>query len=88
MIWPGSATPYCVNIEAAIRRLAKIPISRHCRQGDDVAGFKNPEGKLAGGARPRVTARQSAMLWCRAATWTGRRISPSLHQTVRAKRLS
>ena len=38
-----------VDTGAALARLAQIPISLHCWQGDDVAGFENPEGELGGG---------------------------------------
>jgi L-rhamnose isomerase len=38
-----------VDTDAALGRLAQIPISLHCWQGDDVAGFENPEGELGGG---------------------------------------
>jgi len=38
-----------VDIDAALAQLAQIPISLHCWQGDDVAGFENPEGELSGG---------------------------------------
>lgn len=36
-----------VDVEAALRRLATIPISLHCWQGDDVGGFESG-GDLAG----------------------------------------
>ncbi len=38
-----------VDTDAALERLSKIAISLHCWQGDDVAGFENPEGELTGG---------------------------------------
>ena len=38
-----------VDVEAAIRRVASIPVSMHCWQGDDVRGFENPDGDLTGG---------------------------------------
>ena len=38
-----------VDTEAALARLAKIPISLHCWQGDDVAGFEPDGGQLTGG---------------------------------------
>jgi L-rhamnose isomerase len=38
-----------VDTAAALARLAQIPVSLHCWQGDDVAGFENPEGDLGGG---------------------------------------
>ncbi len=45
-----------VDVEAALRRLESIPISMHCWQGDDVAGFEGGSlsdgGILATGAYP------------------------------------
>jgi L-rhamnose isomerase len=38
-----------VDADAAIDRLAKIPISLHCWQGDDVGGFENTGAALGGG---------------------------------------
>lgn len=38
-----------IDVEAALRQLDRLPISMHCWQGDDVAGFENPEGSLTGG---------------------------------------
>lgn len=38
-----------VNVEGAIARLDRVPISLHCWQGDDVRGFENPDGPLTGG---------------------------------------
>jgi len=38
-----------VDPEAALARLAKVAISLHCWQGDDVGGFENPGGELTGG---------------------------------------
>lgn len=38
-----------VDTEAAMARIAKIPVSVHCWQGDDVRGFENPDGDLTGG---------------------------------------
>jgi L-rhamnose isomerase len=38
-----------VDVEAAIGRLDRIPISLHCWQGDDVRGFENPDAPLTGG---------------------------------------
>jgi len=38
-----------VDTDQALDTLAQIPISLHCWQGDDVAGFENPEGELGGG---------------------------------------
>lgn len=38
-----------VDTEAAMERVAKIAISLHCWQGDDVGGFENPDGQLGSG---------------------------------------
>jgi L-rhamnose isomerase len=38
-----------VDTAAALARLAQIPVSLHCWQGDDVAGFEDPAGELGGG---------------------------------------
>ncbi len=38
-----------VDVEAALARLATIPISLHCWQGDDVGGFERPGAVLSGG---------------------------------------
>ncbi len=38
-----------VDVELAIQRLATIPISLHCWQGDDVCGFENNDIGLEGG---------------------------------------
>lgn len=38
-----------VNVEAALKALAAIPISIHCWQGDDVGGFESSGGELGGG---------------------------------------
>ena len=40
---------YGVDPEAALQKLATLPVSLHCWQGDDVAGFENLEGGLSGG---------------------------------------
>lgn len=40
---------YGVDVEAAIGRISKIPVSINCWQGDDVRGFENPDGELTGG---------------------------------------
>lgn len=37
-----------VDTEAALRQLDQIPVSMHCWQGDDVAGFEAPEKAGAG----------------------------------------
>ena len=38
-----------VDVDAALARLDRIPISLHCWQGDDVRGFEDPDGPLTGG---------------------------------------
>jgi L-rhamnose isomerase len=38
-----------VDVDAALDRLAKIPISLHCWQGDDVGGFESSGAELGGG---------------------------------------
>lgn len=38
-----------VDVEEALRQLDRLPVSMHCWQGDDVAGFENPGGSLDGG---------------------------------------
>ncbi len=38
-----------VDVEAALETLRGVPISLHCWQGDDVAGFEDPERGLSGG---------------------------------------
>jgi len=40
---------YGVDVDEAIAKCDKTPISLHCWQGDDVAGFDNPDGALTGG---------------------------------------
>ena len=38
-----------VDVDSALGALAKIPVSIHCWQGDDVGGFENLGGALGGG---------------------------------------
>lgn len=38
-----------IDTDKVLEKLAKVPISMHCWQGDDVSGFENPEGELTGG---------------------------------------
>jgi len=38
-----------VDTDHAIQQLAKIPLSLHCWQGDDVTGFEDGEAELGGG---------------------------------------
>lgn len=38
-----------VDVEQALEQLAKISISLHCWQGDDVGGFEDPDRALSGG---------------------------------------
>lgn len=46
-----------VDVEEALRQLDRLPVSMHCWQGDDVAGFENPEGNLTGGIQATGTIR-------------------------------
>src|SRR3974390_2934813 len=38
-----------VDVEQALAQLARVPISIHCWQGDDVGGFENAGQVLGGG---------------------------------------
>src|ERR1700761_4516306 len=38
-----------VSVESALKTLARIPISLHCWQGDDVGGFETAHAALDGG---------------------------------------
>ncbi len=38
-----------VDVEGALRRLAELPISMHCWQGDDVGGFEGAADEIGGG---------------------------------------
>jgi L-rhamnose isomerase len=38
-----------IDTEQVLKKLAGVPISLHCWQGDDVVGFENPNGELTGG---------------------------------------
>ena len=38
-----------VDTDAALKKLAAIPISLHCWQGDDVGGFEPNAGGASGG---------------------------------------
>ena len=38
-----------VDVDSAVKTLASVSLSMHCWQGDDVAGFENPDGELGGG---------------------------------------
>lgn len=38
-----------VDVDGALQQLARIPVSLHCWQGDDVGGFENMGGALGGG---------------------------------------
>ncbi len=38
-----------VDVDEALKLLDALPVSMHCWQGDDVAGFENPAGSLTGG---------------------------------------
>ncbi len=60
-----------IDVEAALRQLDRLPVSMHCWQGDDVAGFENPEGSLAVFRLPvtirvkRVTPPNCGPIWSR-----------------------
>src|ERR1017187_8037143 len=38
-----------VDADRVLKNLAKVPVSLHCWQGDDVGGFENYGGALTGG---------------------------------------
>ena len=38
-----------VNTDAVLEQIAKVSLSLHCWQTDDVTGFENPDGQLSGG---------------------------------------
>jgi L-rhamnose isomerase len=38
-----------IDVDAAMKRLEKIPVSIHCWQGDDVGGFERQGAELSGG---------------------------------------
>ena len=38
-----------IDTDAALKALSAIPVSMHCWQGDDVAGFEMPDVALSGG---------------------------------------
>lgn len=38
-----------VDTEKVLKAIAKIPLSLHCWQGDDVGGFESPDSELGGG---------------------------------------
>ena len=40
---------FSVDVEAALERLGRVPISLHCWQGDDVGGFEQTGSELGGG---------------------------------------
>lgn len=40
-----------VNVEQALALLDTLPVSMHCWQGDDVAGFEDPSCALTGGIK-------------------------------------
>ncbi len=40
---------YGVDVDAALKAAAETPVSIHCWQGDDVAGFETADGDLTGG---------------------------------------
>ncbi len=38
-----------VDVQTALKKIAKIPVSLHCWQGDDVGGFENSGNEIGGG---------------------------------------
>ncbi|MCL2425074.1 MAG: L-rhamnose isomerase [Oscillospiraceae bacterium] len=38
-----------IDVDAVVKRLASVPISIHCWQGDDIQGFESSEESLSGG---------------------------------------
>ena len=38
-----------IDTDTALKALSAIPVSMHCWQGDDVAGFEMPDVALSGG---------------------------------------
>ncbi|MCL2897970.1 L-rhamnose isomerase [Brenneria tiliae] len=50
--WHLAKTRYAginVDVDSVLEQLDQIPVSMHCWQGDDVAGFENAAGELTGG---------------------------------------
>ena len=43
-----------VDTDAVLEQIAKVSLSLHCWQTDDVTGFENPDGQLSGGMQQRV----------------------------------
>jgi len=43
-----------VNVDAALQALAKISVSLHCWQGDDVGGFEKLSSNLLSHMQPKV----------------------------------
>ena len=70
-----------VNVDAALKALAKIPISLHCWQGDDVGGFENVGGVLGADSSPReiILARRAHRMNCAP---TSRRHSRSSRENI------
>ena len=68
---------YGVDVDKAMELCDSTPISIHCWQGDDVAGFEKNEGELTGGiqavsythlAAPYMWWMTALMSWC--SFWT------------------
>ena len=55
-----------VDTDAALRRLAAVPISLHCWQGDDVGGFENsaPASAAASPSPAIIPARPARLTNC------------------------
>ena len=51
-----------VNTDRVLRQLAKVPVSLHCWQGDDVGGFENDLGLTGGGIQATGKILLTAML--------------------------
>ncbi|MFN8706483.1 MAG: L-rhamnose isomerase, partial [Planctomyces sp.] len=50
--WKAAQEQYAewgVDAEEALRVLESVPVSLHCWQGDDVAGFENADEAIGGG---------------------------------------
>ena len=80
-----------IDVEAALRQLDRLPVSMHCWQGDDVAGFENPEGSLTGGIQATGNypgkARNATELRAKLSTkkgfvWVKREITPKQQAEV------
>ena len=48
-----------VDTDAVLEQIAKVSLSLHCWQTDDVTGFENPDGRFRAVFRLPATIRQS-----------------------------